>query len=369
VQIVSGSEGEGERVVSVTIDGIVRVFSIKRREMISQFKLSELGGADPVLGAKLFNVGAAPNNMLQWFAAKGTQMTCATKSIILHLQWTEGEEQPSVSSPPADFLEPNTPLSPSSHPRPRTTSTLARSTPPVSNLQRRSSLKPSNTTKGRLSISTSTRPPGPGRPLSPANISPSVGTPTSAPGFAVRFGRAAILTAPPKLVAVVETIDVAVGAVDPMKRRVVTATRFSSRAGADRRIFMSTHRDKHKPTRSGMDEDDDDLHGDTSSPTVGVDTDIVALTGAWSALSGSDGPPGAGIKGVYGQLPAKFAGLATPEKNPMSMQLSHEEVVVGCADGTIYVMNFVGYQYLKEREREPIGDWQEVEDDSQVDDV
>jgi len=28
-------------------------------------------------------------------------------------------------------------------------------------------------------------------------------------------------------------------------------------------------------------------------------------------------------------------GLATPEKNPMSMQLSHEEVVVGCADGTI----------------------------------
>ena len=37
----------------------------ERREMISQFKLSELGGSDPVLNAKLFNVGMAPNNMLQ----------------------------------------------------------------------------------------------------------------------------------------------------------------------------------------------------------------------------------------------------------------------------------------------------------------
>ena len=29
----------------------------------------------------------------------------------------------------------------------------------------------------------------------------------------------------------------------------------------------------------------------------------------------------------------------------MSMALSHEEVVVGCADGTIYVMSFVGWEY------------------------
>lgn len=37
----------------------------ERREMVSQFKLSELGGSDPVLSTKLLNVGAAPNNMLQ----------------------------------------------------------------------------------------------------------------------------------------------------------------------------------------------------------------------------------------------------------------------------------------------------------------
>jgi hypothetical protein len=33
--------------------------------MMSQFKLSELGGSDPMLNAKLFNIGAAPNGMLQ----------------------------------------------------------------------------------------------------------------------------------------------------------------------------------------------------------------------------------------------------------------------------------------------------------------
>lgn len=83
VQIISGDAETGERVVGVTIDGIVRVFSvgepgpflgkllsthnnvIGRREMISQFKLSELGGGDPTISSKLFNVGRAPDNMLQ----------------------------------------------------------------------------------------------------------------------------------------------------------------------------------------------------------------------------------------------------------------------------------------------------------------
>jgi len=156
-------------------------------------------------------------------------------------------------------------------------------------------------------------------------------------------------------------VDVAVGAVDPRKRRVITATRFSSRAGADRRIFISTHRDK--PTRStdadedGENMDAGELTGDQlarASP-VDFDTDISALEGAWGALADANGAIHTG--GLLGTLPSKFSGLAVPEKNPMSMQLSHEEVVVGCADGTIYVMNFVGYQYRKPRvpsiDREP----------------
>lgn len=49
---------------------------------MSQFKLSELGGSDPVLNSKLFNVGRAPDNMLQWFAAKGTQMTVRSIRLL-----------------------------------------------------------------------------------------------------------------------------------------------------------------------------------------------------------------------------------------------------------------------------------------------
>ncbi|KAI0261216.1 hypothetical protein BC834DRAFT_830548 [Gloeopeniophorella convolvens] len=345
VQLISGgSSEEGERVVSVTIDGIVRVFSIGRREMISQFKLSELAGGDPTLSSKLFNVGKAPDNMLQWFAAHGTQMTCATKSVILHLQWTEAEDTMAAANGLPDSNDPSSPSALVSSPlsastnRIRTASSLSRSG--SFNTPRRSSL-----------ITSRTLVPSPRTPGTP--ISPN-GHLSNSPGFTTRFGRAAILTAPPRLIAIVETPDVAVGAVDPRKRRVVTATRFSSRAGADRRIFMSTHREKYvAASEDGSDSGSEDVLPRRPVPrTVDLDTEITAISGAWSAIA--DGAIGAhDMKGLYGTVPAKFAGLATPEKNPMSMQLSHEEVVVGCADGTIYVMSFVGYDYLKQRRRSP----------------
>ncbi|KAG6913672.1 hypothetical protein DXG01_005224, partial [Tephrocybe rancida] len=374
VQIVKGeSEEEGERVVGVTIDGVVRVFSIKRREMVSQFKLSELGAGDPALNARLWNVGTAPNNMLQWFAAKGTQMTCATKSVILHLQWQEGEIEGQPAPLAAAALTATSPVS-TVPPHPRTVSSLVRSTSSMSGSPitpaRRVSLALSthththtplsnSNTKSRLSLNTSLSTP---RTPTTSTTSPSPrgGTPLTggartgtplAPLFPVRFGRAAILTAPPRVVAVVETPDVAVGAVDPRKRRVVTATRFSSRAGADRRIFMSTHQDKDtpRPQEQGVDEDDEGaIVRDPAPPPVDIDTDVRALGGAWAALA-DGGAEGMTVKGLLGALPLKFAGLATPEKNPMSMQLSHEEVVVGCADGTIYVMNFLGDAYKRER--------------------
>ncbi|KAJ8082679.1 hypothetical protein PM082_008535 [Marasmius tenuissimus] len=364
VQIIAGAtREEGERVVSVTIDGVVRVFSIERREMISQFKLSELGGSDPVLNSKLYNVGAAPNNMLQWFAAKGTQMTCATKSVILHLQWQEeaASEQNGSTNGNKTSTVANTPTS-ASRPslRPRTSSSFAKSTSSLPGAQSRrpslltsstgpgastaSSRSPSVASKGR--ISRARTPTTPGSPTS--TLSPTlVGAPS--PLFPIHFGRAAILTAPPKLIAMVETPDVAIGAVDPQKKRVVTATRFSSRAGADRRIFMSIHEDRSKPAKGDTDPDEDDLDS-MLTPSVDIDTNVTAVSGAWAALAESVDTH-AQVKGLIGPLPSKFQGLATPEKNPMSMQLSHEEVVVGCADGTIYVMNFVGYDYLKERRR------------------
>ncbi|KAF9269792.1 hypothetical protein L218DRAFT_850457 [Marasmius fiardii PR-910] len=372
VQIIAGTtREEGERVVSVTIDGVVRVFSIERREMISQFKLSELGGSDPVLNSRLYNVGAAPNNMLQWFAAKGTQMTCATKSVILHLQWQE-ETSTELSSNGNKANSGTDTTTSSTRPpiRHRTSSSFAKSTSSIPSApSRRSSLLTSSAgpgasgggggggssvsvaSKGRVSRArTPTTPISPTSTLSPTLAGSSIGVPS--PLFPIHFGRAAILTAPPKLIAIVETPDVAIGAVDPQKKRVVTATRFSSRAGADRRIFMSIH--EEKPTRSPQDPDtdpeDDDLEK-MLTPSVDIDTNVTPVTGAWAALA-DNVIHETEVKGLIGPLPPKFQGLATPEKNPMSMQLSHEEVVIGCADGTIYVMNFVGYDYLRERTKQ-----------------
>lgn len=103
---------------------------------------------------------------------------------------------------------------------------------------------------------------------------------------------------------------------------------------------MSTHQDKVQ-SRSGGDEnaDDADLTFISNSnvapppPDVDINRNVRPLEGAWAAVAPADSDAGSAI-GIRG-LPPKFAGLATPEKNPMSMQLSHEEVVVGCADGTI----------------------------------
>ena len=104
---------------------------------------------------------------------------------------------------------------------------------------------------------------------------------------------------------------------------------------------MSQHRDKDEVAKEAASEDDDSSDEPksegprTPSPGVDFDTDILPITGAWAALAHTDSTAAVGVKGLLGDLPAKFQGLATPEKNPMSMQLSHEEVVVGCADGTI----------------------------------
>ena len=48
----------------LTSGGFISI--LERREMISQFRLAELGGGDPVLSAKLWHVGRAPDNMLQY---------------------------------------------------------------------------------------------------------------------------------------------------------------------------------------------------------------------------------------------------------------------------------------------------------------
>jgi len=40
------------------------------------------------------------------------------------------------------------------------------------------------------------------------------------------------------------------------------------------------------------------------------------------------------VDGLANNVPKGFEGLATSKMNPMSLALTHEDVCVGCADGT-----------------------------------
>jgi pyrimidine and pyridine-specific 5'-nucleotidase len=136
------------------------------------------------------------------------RLQCATKSVILHLQW---QERPPSDSPTPS--EPSTPLT--------ATATKSPLAPTRSLIQSRPG----------TSLNTPRRASGP---------LPSL---TSRQSLSPRVSKPSALTkheeAPPQLLAVIETPDVAVGAVDPRKRRVATSTRFSSRLGADRRVCAS----------------------------------------------------------------------------------------------------------------------------------
>ncbi len=77
-----------DKLVAVTVDGMIRCFSIPRREMIGQFQLTKLGGPELGLGAKLGDLSNG-SSMLEWFAAHGNTMTVASKSVVVHLEWHE----------------------------------------------------------------------------------------------------------------------------------------------------------------------------------------------------------------------------------------------------------------------------------------
>ncbi|KAF9021322.1 hypothetical protein BDZ89DRAFT_1042844 [Hymenopellis radicata] len=124
-----------------------------------------------------------------------------------------------------------------------------------------------------------------------------------------------ILTAPPKLVAMVETPDVATGDVNPRKKRVVTVTRFSSRPGANRRVSIYVcvqvrsscrfTRSKEKPV-----EEDDELDGidadlELIMPKDGVpDVDIDTIYGEEAVWDAAEQAPGVGDAGKESDVDA-----------------------------------------------------------------
>ncbi|ETS61838.1 hypothetical protein PaG_03942 [Moesziomyces aphidis] len=448
-----------DKLVAVTVDGMIRCFSIPRREMIGQFQLTKLGGADLGLGARLGDL-ASGSSMLEWFAAHGNTLTVASKNVVVHLEWREhvvparstqapltaeslrqsassrlsnagstagpglsplrtrrdssmsnassAAVSPLASAAARSRRDSNTSVTSSASgmdaarsPR-RSINGSAANRPSVRTP--RSSLAPSSTNDSPASqgLSTPSRPrPSPttrrvGGPApwplatattesagrtsgtsTPGRMSKSVSevslnfptTPTKdAPeadaesdgiangaasgdaspaegsgGSATRI--APNLSLPPKVVSVLETPDVAVGCVDPTKRRIVASTRFSSRAGAERRIYASSLPFDHGKTATQLEA--------KAGADMSVNQDGEALKTASTSnepQSSSDGDSpsthAAGLVApIRGAWEAQAGALATPARNPMAMELDHESVVVGCADGLIYRIHFVGSEY------------------------
>ncbi|KAK0537428.1 hypothetical protein OC842_001640 [Tilletia horrida] len=483
-----------DKIVAVTVDGIIRTFCIRRKEMIGQFDLSKLGGVDKALSAQLAGIGG--DGMLQWFAAHGNSMTLAAKNLVVHLEWTEHvvpiEENPvpltrgtastsktgSGFSPSTSFrssLGPSTPtvvrtrkdssqtatsgsrpasrasLSPvqsTSGFRQRHDSTASSASTVVSSSASSSSTRtvaasttgsvgrksmpasaaaPTNGTpirSGRTSVTSSHRPslssstngrggfatpsaerrkslqvnpnamatsPGARPPLSPSSsfrfpsssngstltpLSPSgsqiLELPSPAESKPVRTRIAPNLEVAPRIVSVLRTPDISTGCTDPAKRRVVCSTRFSSRSGADRRLYSSTYnvRESAKATTNQSMDSEGSAQGDdsgSSTPKLDnapTDSDKTPSTAAGLAdtsvgagavplspapVSGSTVPAdrdhSSSVVPIRGAWSAEREKLSQPTRNPMAMILDHESCVVGCQDGTVYKLSFVGDEY------------------------
>ncbi len=361
--------------------------------MIAQFDLHKLsGGGDPEITAKLAGLGGS-SAMLQWFAASGNTMTIATKDRVVHLQWTEhvvpvepkipaadirrSASTRSTMAPTSPFLSRNGSISSkapvdltpstsgthahrrrrdsgassasafsavstapprsaaSSHARGASSQVQVPSTP-----SRRSSSNGSAAAAARspsLSLSRSSTATSRSRIASPQEsrspLSPETGAQKpqqkepATPSGATRY--APNLAVAPTVVEILETADMATGCVDPAKRRIVCST-FSSRAGSDRRLYSSTY---------SVD------RGELPAQSAGAGA-AAAGEGQEAARehSASTTDPSRFVS-IDGAWKEQEEALQKPSTRPLAMVVDHESIVVGCQDGTVYRLGFVGSKY------------------------
>ncbi|KAE8224575.1 hypothetical protein CF319_g2557 [Tilletia indica] len=209
-------------------------------------------------------------------------------------------------------------------------------------------------------------------PLSPTHDFPSSLTspfgevsPSPAPEKPLRTRIAPNLEVAPRIISVLRTPDISTGCTDPAKRRVVCSTRFSSRSGADRRLYASTYnvRDGSKSTASKQEgatlgtlesgEANEDEGGNT--PTLGSAAENAPPSPA--PISGSTEPAdrdhSSSVVPIRGAWKVEADKLSQPTRNPMAMILDHESCVVGCQDGTVYKLSFAGDEFDDASEPEP----------------
>ncbi|CAO1632469.1 unnamed protein product [Parajaminaea phylloscopi] len=341
-----------ENLLAVTIDGIIRSFSIPSKRLVGEFNISKIVRNDSKW-SHLSKEFSADGAMFSWFAAHGDSITVASKTLITHLRWHESSAAPEVrkrrDSTESTASTATTGGTPTATPRRRVDSGASEASSRASSasrLQSRASLGASNAAsspvRSRLVSGSGPQPASPkdragatskrhsmSSPLSPSSPSmmfPSTPSSRSMDGGA-RAKSGANLGVAPEIVTMLRTPEVATGAIHPQKRRVVCSSRFSSRAGAERALFTSTFAAADGDDRGAAPDKDARAaangNQEAPSPSLLPDT-FVPLSGAWDAHS---------------------AELSQPERNPMAIVLDHESIVVGCSDGLVYRIGFVGADY------------------------
>ncbi|SPO32552.1 related to pyrimidine 5-nucleotidase [Ustilago trichophora] len=436
-----------DKLVAVTVDGMIRCFSVPRREMIGQFQLTKLGGAELGLGARLGDL-ASGSSMLEWFAAHGNTMTVASKNVVVHLEWQEHVVPARESQTPltaeglrrsaSSRLSNAVGMSGLSPLRARRDSTMSNASTTAASPAGVRSRRDSNTSTtssasgisharsprrsmvgassasntpartGRASLgatvnhdapaqpglSTPSRPrpsttvrrvagPAPW-PLATADLEPGKESGASTPRRISASASAASMSFPstpasdaddmtpdasiadlngrvdsdvnatriapdlsnaPRVVSILETPDVAVGCVDPTKRRIVASTRFSSRAGAERKLYASSLPFDHGMTSTQLEQSTVNASNGSGAEVASTSPDATTSICVPTPIEPSIEVAAGITVPIRGAWEAQSLDLATPARNPMAMELDHESVVVGCADGLIYRIHFVGSEY------------------------
>ncbi|ORX33682.1 WD40-repeat-containing domain protein [Kockovaella imperatae] len=166
-------------IMAMTVDGIIRTFGIVEREMLGQHRLTDIAP------------GVSEN--VNWFEGHGRYMTCATRHLIIELEWEDassGSEMPPRRQALTSRRPPDTPV--------------------------------------RASTAKST--------LSPVLTSPSTFSSPRMPVKRAIGPSLPVVMRAPRLVRTIVATDIERGAVNGEK--IVTSTRFAARAGADRQFYI-----------------------------------------------------------------------------------------------------------------------------------
>ncbi|OCF37122.1 hypothetical protein I316_01027 [Kwoniella heveanensis BCC8398] len=368
-------------IVAVTVDGVIRTFDIRRREMLAQYKISDLAKA-LVVGvtddkemewkSKLRDIGGGQGGvgMINWFEGQGRWMTCATREIIIRLGWNEVEEEvPPVSSVPIGGASatPAEPATPSPvRPRIRTVSSTSRalpsSTPTKSiplkqraisgslpSLSKSLSSKKSSSSLSPNKITPMTRPASSGVTNSPSPLKSRSKILTSTDG---RSASPLTKTSSARMNALNSPIKQSSSPESTSISRIVTPSDIGEGEAKERKTRIVPLLTKPPKLVELIDAPDVEKGAvDARRTRVVTSTRFAARAGAnrhlYIGVPRRDGKR-TEMKDVGGAWASRAdeLNLQTPEKNPMSLVLDREKFVYGCTDGSIVVVGFVGHDYL-----------------------